>query len=220
MATGVRGARAAISAIERHGALLVYPMANRKEPHSLWSVLYPGATMRWAWDDGADARVVSLWHLRAELAESRAVVYGKWYKGRAVFFSHELFVALLALFRGLPDVLSQDARDILRMLEEDSPQSSKALRKNAGLSGRHHERLWTRAMTALWERLWIVGTGEVEDGAFPSLSVGATRWIFEQHWEAAAVGPTDAQRRLIATCMPATGAFGKHLARVVSGPKQ
>jgi hypothetical protein len=37
--------RTARAAIERHGALLVYPVANRKAPASLWSELYPGAEM-------------------------------------------------------------------------------------------------------------------------------------------------------------------------------
>src|SRR6476620_2773107 len=85
------------SAIEQTGALLVYPLANRDDPPSLWKVLHPRVPMRWAWDQGADDRVVKLWQLREELAREKQVVYGKWYRGRAVFFSKRLFVAMLAV---------------------------------------------------------------------------------------------------------------------------
>ncbi len=219
--------KSAVAALAQHGALLVYPIANRAQPPSLWSVFYPEVEMRWAWDQGADPRVVNLWHMRERLARSRAVVYGKWYKGRAVFFSHSLFAALLALTRANgfdtstgptsvnhTSLLSQEARELLKLLEEDSPQSSKALRQEAGLSGRHNERTWTHAMRMLWERFLIVGTGEVEDGAFPSLAVGATRSIFEEMWEAAEAGPTDAQLQLIEEQLPASSHFGKHLRKL------
>ncbi|HEX6239380.1 MAG TPA: hypothetical protein VFZ61_00750, partial [Polyangiales bacterium] len=170
-------------AIEREGALLVYPVDNRREPRSLWHVLHPRTEMRWAWDEGADMRVVRLWQLREQLASRRRVVYSKWFKGRAVFFSQSLFAAMLAVSRSLPLDLSSDARDLLSLLEEDSPQSTKQLRRASGLTGRPNERTWTNALRELWERLLIVGTGEVDDGAFPSLAVGATRWIFEELWE-------------------------------------
>lgn len=205
----------AIAAIERHGALLVYPIANREQPRSLWSVLYPGVDMRWAWDEGADPRVVSLWHLRERIARSRAVPYGKWYRGRAVFFSRELFAALLALVRSQPIHLSPEAREILSLVEEDSPQSSKALRQAAGLRGRLGERVWTKEMKTLWEHLLIVGTGELDDGAFPSLLVGATRWIFEDMWEAAALGLSSEQRAVIERHMPASSPFGKYLRQTI-----
>src|SRR6201992_4465577 len=86
----------ALAAIAEHGALLVYPIANRKQPRSLWSALYPRSEMHWAWDETADDRVVGLWHLRERLAKSRKVVYSKWYRGRAVFFTRDLFTDLLA----------------------------------------------------------------------------------------------------------------------------
>jgi hypothetical protein len=198
------------AAIERLGLLLVYPIENRSEPPSLWSALHPRTPMRWAWDEGADDRVVSLWHLRERLAASRSVVYGKWFRDRAVFFSRELFAAMLAHVRQRPPPLSREARELLSLLEDDSPQSTKRLRREAGLVGREHERLWTQAMRELWRQLLVVGTGEVDDGAFPSLEVGATRWIFEDLWEAARAAPTSEQRELLAQHLPPTSAFGKH----------
>ena len=178
--------RKALSAIREHGALLVYPIANRKAPRSLWSVLYPRSEMRWAWDDTADDRVVGLWHLRERLARGRKVVYAKWFRGRAVFFSRELFVDLLASLAPWDATPSLEAREILSLLEENSPQSTKAVRRDAGLRGRTGERVWQRALEELWASLLVVGTGEVDDGAFPSLELGATRLVFEDLWDEAA----------------------------------
>lgn len=181
------------SAIEEHGALLVYPIANRKAPRSLWSVLYPRSAMYWAWDESADDRVVGLWHLRERLARSRKVVYVKWFRGRAVFFSRELFVSMLAAVAPWNVVPSLDAREILGLLEESSPQSTKTVRREAGLRGKQGERVWQRSLNELWAALLIVGTGEVDDGAFPSLEIGATRLVFEDLWdEATAANREDA----------------------------
>ena len=203
------------AAIEEHGVLLVYPIANSRDPASLWSVLYPRSNMRWAWDEGADPRVVGLWHLRERLARSREVVYGKWYKGRAVFFSRALFSAMLAELAPWRCALTPEEEEILRLLEDDSPQSSKRLREAAGLRGKASERTWTRATNALWELLLLVGTGEVEDGAFPSLEIGATRWMFEPLWEGAQRGADGAQRALLERHLPRSQSFGKHWVRIV-----
>lgn len=186
------------SAIERHGALLVYPIQNRREPPSLWFELHPQSEMHWSWDADADPRVSALWRLRERLARSRRVVYGKWYKGRALFLSRGLFGALLA--QRPPDLgaCSEEAREILRLLEEDSPQSSKRLRAQAGLRGKLGERAYTQALRELWRELLIVGTGEVDDGAFPSLEIGATRWIFEPLWEARHAPLAPVQEALLA----------------------
>ena len=207
-------------AIATHGALLLYPIDNRPQPRSLWHVLHPRSAMRWAWDEGADARVVKLWQLREQLARERRVVYTKWFKGRATFFSRDLFAALLSALRERPWQLSSEASDLLALLDEDSPQSTKLLRRSAGLSGRHGERVWTRALRELWERLLIVGTGEVDDGAFPSLAIGATRWIFEGLWEQAGAGPSPQQARLIARVLSPATSFGLHWQRVLAASER
>ena len=191
----------AIALVERHGALLVFPIGNRPEPKSLWSVLHPRTPMRWEWDETGDGRVVDLWHARRELAESRAVVYSKWFQGRATLFAKRVFEAMLATFAAqgrattttaatalrspLTAGLSPDARALLEILEDDSPQSTKALKRSAGMQGRVMEAAYTRALKELWSRLLVVGAGEVEDGAFPSLSIGATKLLFEDSWAAA-----------------------------------
>ena len=187
MARGLLTFERAKKAIATHGILLVYPLANRPDPPSLFSVAYPGEVMSWKWTDDADDRVVSLWHLRMRLAESREVVYAKWFRDRATFFSLPVFRAMLAGLAEAGDArasLSMEARELLELLEDDSPMSTKALRANAGLRGGEHERRWQRALSELFACLEIVGVGEVADGAFPSLAVGATSLLFETEWSA------------------------------------
>ncbi|HEU4534499.1 MAG TPA: hypothetical protein VFS00_10290, partial [Polyangiaceae bacterium] len=184
-----RALSAAIDAIDRRGILLLYPLENRPDPPSLWGVLHPRAAMRWAWDESGDDRVVALWHLRAALATDRRVAYAKWFRGRATFFSLPVFRATLAAARAAappPRGLSAEARTLLELLEESSPQSTRVLRRAAGLEGKMLERPFARALDELWSRLLIVGAGEVDDGAFPSLAVGATRLLYEDLFAEAA----------------------------------
>lgn len=172
----------------------MYPLDNRPEPLSLWKCFYPRSPMKWEWDSGSDTRVADLWHLREELSRSGKVVYTKWFQGRATFFSERVFVALLSLL-GTPRASKPlgEARELLDILEADSPLSTKALRQASGLVGKPLESVYQKALKALWERLWIIGYGEVDDGAFPSLAVGATRSLREDLWvEASQMNPSEA----------------------------
>ncbi len=177
----------AIAAIEKRGALLVYPIDNQKEPPSLWSEFFPKTQMRWEWDDESDHRVADLWHLRAELSDCTKVVYAKWYRGRATFFSRELFTALLALLnrptRSRRE-LSENGRKIFDCLLMDSPLSPRVIKKMTELQGKLLESTYEKAIKELWSKLLIVGFGEIQDGAFPSLAVGATEVLFEDLWRA------------------------------------
>jgi hypothetical protein len=180
--------KSALEFIDRHGALLVFPVDNRREPLSIWSCFYPRSPMRWEWDEDGDDRVARLWHLRADLSTTKEAVYVKWYQGRATYLSRRLFTALLAALN--PDLdslpsLSPTARRILSILEGESPLSTKELKRLAELKGRDNEAQFQRAMKELWSRLLIVAFGEVDDGAFPSLAVGATRVLFEDLWKKA-----------------------------------
>lgn len=189
--------RSATQHIEKHGVLLVYPIAGKSEPKSLWSVAYPRSKMRWEWDTDGDDRVARLWHLREELSRSRKVVYAKWFKGRATFFSRPAFTAFLSLLKNKPTPLSRDALTLLALMEESSPRSTKELKRESGLQGRLLESTYNKAMKELWGRLLIVGFGEVDEGAFPSLAVGATRHLFEPLFEEAqALSPEEARERL------------------------
>lgn len=196
--------------------MLVYPVQNRPEPRSLWHVLHPRAQMRWAWDDSADERVVELWHLRERLAQSRRVVYAKWLGGRATFFSRAVFRAALAALKAEHDLergLSRPSRDLLEIVRDDSPQPTRRLRESAGLAGRVNETAFTRAMRPLWERMLIVGTGEVEEGGFPSLAVGATELVHEPLWLEADV-LRDEDKWVLAGVMARAPSFARAFRRV------
>jgi hypothetical protein len=187
----------AIQKINEHGVLLVYPIKNKVEPSSLWSAIYPKVKMSWSWDEDADNRVGNIWLLMKQLSNSGEVVYLKWYKGRATFFSKELFVNLLAYtknYRANAKWISS-AEDIFEILETDSPQSTKFLKKHTGLVGKDFNSEYERAMKFLYQHLWIVSFGEVADGAFPSNAVGATHLLFEDLWtEAETIKPLKAKR--------------------------
>lgn len=172
-------AKQAIQAINKKGILLVYPVPGKSDPSSLWSEAYPRSKMRWEWDANGDDRVSELWFLREELSKSRKVIYSKWLQGRATFFSRKVFCALLALFSSAKTPLSRDAKKILALLEESSPRSTREIKRGTELQGRLLESTYHRSMKELWDRLAIVAFGEVDEGSFPSLAVGATNLLFE-----------------------------------------
>lgn len=209
----------ALKAINDHGVLLVYPVNNKKEPKSLWSVLYPRSEMVWEWDEDSDGRVADLWHLRMQLSESSDVVYAKWYQGRASFFSKELFTALLRVFGTAdesPSNLSRDSRNIIDILLSDSPISTKMIKQGAELQGKDLESQYNRAMKPLWNHLWIVGYGEIEDSSFPSLAVGATQVLFEDLWRASRELSMKEAQVTVDRFMPVGSAFRKFFNRVLA----
>ncbi len=165
--------------INKLGMALVFPINNQKEPLSLWQAFYPRSPLRWEWDAGGDDRVSQMWFGMKKLSCDKRVVYSKWYQGRATFFSRDVFVALRRFLQPDRSLLSRQARELLEILESDSPLSTKQLKKMADLQGKDNERIYHKAMKALFEGLWIVGFGEVDDGAFPSLAVGATSLLYE-----------------------------------------
>lgn len=209
--------KSAISAINQAGILLVFPIQNKKEPASLWSHFFPKTKMRWEWDDSGDSRVADLWHLREELSRSKQVVYAKWYQGRATFFSRDLFVPLLATLNRVTQDrrLPSEAKQVLEVLEMDSPLSSKVLRRRSELEGKDLESTYQKALKELWNRLRIVGFGEIDDGAFPSLAIGATQLLFEDLWRDALKrqsSPAGEFRERLASASP----FLKHYDRLLT----
>lgn len=193
----------------------MYPIANKTDPPSLWADLYENAPMDWAWDEDADPRVADTWHLRRELAESHDVAYAKWFRGRATFFALPVLQAILGRLSKAGDLeagLPHEAREILAILRERSPLSTKELRAAADLRGKPHERIFTHAMKALWARLLVVGTGEVDDGAFPSLAVAATDLVFEDVFAARHDVGKEAEERLDAA-LAASRSFARELDR-------
>lgn len=211
-----------IRTIDKAGVLLVYPIQNQKEPPSIWHSLYPNCKMSWDWADSADDRVVDLWHLRTELSVSRKVVYTKWYQGRATFFSRPVFTALLKVLnagerqRDLPE----PASEIYRLLLDDSPQTPRMMREALGLLGKTNEAAFNRGIGELWRRLLVVGFGELDEGSYPALQVGATKHQFEDLWdEALELDPTEAERT-VAAAFREGSAFGRQLKRLKNKAKR
>jgi hypothetical protein len=184
--------RSAIAKINKAGALLVFPIKNSPEPDSLWAQFFPKKKMKWEWDDNGDGRVGDLWLLMKRLSAGREVVYSKWYQGRATFFSKALFTAMLAL-QNREAALTPAARSILEILQTDSPLSTKEIKVQAELRGKFNEPTYNKAMKELFSKLLIIAFGEVDDGAFPSLAVGATALIYEDLWnDSQALSPAQA----------------------------
>ncbi len=208
----------AVKKLEGRGALLVYPLQNRPEPPSLWSEFYPRSKMRWEWDSGSDNRVAGMWRLREEISRSGRAVYAKWFQSRATFFSLKLFPAFVAAINVHEGQLSPTARRLLQILEEDSPLSTKELKKRADLVGKSAEAEYDKATKELWRSLFIVGYGEIDDGAFPSLAIGATSLLFNSQWrEAQKLGAHAAQEKLV-EALGEESAFYKYFLKVRMAP--
>lgn len=167
--------------------------------------------MRWEWDTGGDDRVSQLWSLREQLSRSREVVYAKWFQNRATLFSFEVFVNLLAFLRAsqVTQVMPPASRNILELLQADSPLSTKQLKAAAELEGRLLEPSYNRAMKPLWQHLLVLGFGEFEDSSFPSLGIGASQLLFEDQWaQSLRITPQAAEKSLRAK-LGATNPFFK-----------
>ena len=200
--------------------LLVFPIKNAKEPRSLWSELFPRSKMKWEWDDNGDNRVAKLWHLMKRLSDCREVIYSKWYQGRATFFSIELFKALLNFSNSIDSSthLSHTALQVLEVLEADSPLSTKELKKMAGLQGKLNEGTYSRSTKELFRNFAIVAFGEVDDGAFPSLCLGATKLLYEDIWNEARAMTLEEATAIVDQFMPRGSLGRKYLERVSKFP--
>ncbi len=208
----------AVRFVNKNGALLVFPEAGRKEPRSLWAEFFPRTKMRWEWDDNGDGRVGELWMLRERLSTSNQVIYSKWYRGRATLMSFEVFAAILRLTNpSLPTAsgLTSIAREILDLLEEDSPVSTKQLKKMTELRGRSLEATYQKALKELWMRGLIVVYGEVDEGAFPSLAIGSTRVLFEDVWQKACAMSTAQAEKIILENLGEDSLFTKYLRSIL-----
>ena len=206
----------AILKINDAGILLVFPIANQKEPKSLWSEFFPKSKMRWEWDETGDNRVGDLWALMKRLSVTKQVVYSKWYQGRATFFSIPLFEAMLCLYQHHEPKkkLSQTAKNLLTTLESDSPLSTRELKKLTELQGKDNNANYTKSMKQLFSQLFVVAFGEVDDGAFPSLAVGATQLLYEDLWNRAKKMKPDLAQKIVDQFMPTGSAVRKYFDKI------
>jgi hypothetical protein len=203
----------AVKHVTKRGILLVFPQENRKEPPSLWYEFFPRSKMKWEWDENGDNRVGELWHLRERLSTSRKVIYSKWFRGRATVLAFDVFKAMLKIANPrLPhiDGLSFQAREILDLLGEDSPLSTKQLKRASGLQGKSFESAYQRALKELWDRQLIVAFGEVDEGAFPSIAVGATEAIFEDLYREASAMTVKAAEKILSDRLEPDSSFERY----------
>lgn len=181
----------ALKAINKRGVVLVFPVNNAKDPHSIWHEFFPRSKMVWEWsdeDDSGDDRVWELWHFRTKLSQSKRLYYGKFFQNRACYVSKKLLPYMLAAmndFKRPQRYLNEDAIRILDFLEESSPVSTKLVKKECEMRGKFLKRNYAKAIKLLWQRGLICGRGEVDDGAFPSLAIGATSLLHEHEFEKA-----------------------------------
>jgi len=177
--------------------------------------------MRWVWDPSADNRVVQLWDLRERLSRTKKVVYIKWFQNRATFFSLEVFAAMLSVFhRGDPSQpqLSENVSTLLDVLVDNSPQTTKALKRGMKAEFGWSVKEYDHAMKELWHRGLIAGCGEVDDGAFPSLNVGATELLFEEIWEKSHTKNLESHLIVIEKFLPDGSPWQKYFKRVFPQP--
>lgn len=198
--------KSAIEKINKNGILLVFPHNNQKDPKSLWSEYFPRKKMTWEWNEDSDDNVATLWHLMKELSDCKKVIYSKWYLGKATFFSRKLFAAILSEYLRLSAdserLLSTTSKKLLYALEHESPLSTKQLKLMTDLKGKFYEGEYNRGLKPLFSRMQIVAFGEVDDGAFPSLALGATKLLYEDIWmEAEQMGSLESHK-IIDAYMP------------------
>ena len=198
---------------------MVFPQKGDKSIPSLWHELFPRSEMVWEWNEDSDDRISDLWHMMKILSSCEDVVYAKWFRGRATFFSRDVFTALLALMVQTPGVIEHPphvARTLLDALEENSPQSTKELKAVTDLQGRDNASAYDRGLKWLFARLQIVGYGEADDGAFPSLVVGATRLIYGDLWSDASEMNLSKAQSLVDRALPKGQPFRKFLDRTLA----
>lgn len=177
-----------IEKINQKKLLLVFPITNKQDPPSLWFQLFPRVPMDWNWSEDGDNRVVQMWQLMKTLSDCRRVIYSKWYQNRATFFSNDFFTHMLAYQKHtLHSHIEWTSTEklLLEILRNNSPMSTKELKAESGLKGKLFEAEYTRSLKKLFLHQYIVAYGEVEDGAFPSLAIGATETLYEEEWLAA-----------------------------------
>ena len=88
------------------------------------------------------------------------------------------------------------------------------MRKASDLRGKLNEPIYTKALNELWRKLWIVGFGEVDDGAFPSLAIGATSVLFEDLWQKAKGLKSDTSEKALRAQLGEDSLFYKSLLKL------
>jgi hypothetical protein len=84
------------------------------------------------------------------------------------------------------------------------------------LTGAPNRSVFEKAVKRLWQQLLIVGTGEVDEGQFPALAMGATKHIFEELWCEAQAMDVEHALDIVERCLGAQSLFLRFFHRVRS----
>jgi hypothetical protein len=147
--------------------------ANRSELPCLWHAAAGERNPEYPLHVQNDPYISLVWVAKDQLAAEKKVYYGKAFKKRPTFISLEYFPHFYRLIsdqRGdhyLADYtrggLSRDARRILDILNEQSPQITADLKTAAAMSNPDKRSAFDAAMAELQSKLYVVKIGEFYD---------------------------------------------------------
>jgi len=173
--------QSALDQVEKIGRVAIFP-EKKPSKHSiisLWELFYPRTKMKWEWDDSADNRVVKLWWLKNEIAQTQKVLYGRFFGNRPVLVSKSETRRTLKTLEKKP--LTSLAREILSRLEDNSPQTKRMLGRELRAEGWEPTKSeFERSLIDLQKNFLIVSLGdsEREKGPMPSSEYAALSLIF------------------------------------------
>lgn len=171
-----------LSLINEHQIVYVYPHKSKEEV-SIFRLLYPKKEFRWDWSEAADPKLVELWWLKDDLARSKKVVYGRFFKAKPCFVSIKKFQLLLKNTLVNIDQLNALETFIYELLLENSPQSTRMIKKVYRKLGVevYTRTEWNKAFLGLQKKLLIcnLGDSEREHSPMPSTEYAAVEHVFE-----------------------------------------
>ncbi|MEO5668509.1 MAG: hypothetical protein ABIR96_10655 [Bdellovibrionota bacterium] len=175
------GLKSALDQVERVGRVAIFPEKNKKKNSivSLWEIFYPRTKMKWEWDEAADNRVVKLWWLKNEIAQTQKVLYGRFFGNRPVLVSKKEALKILVTLE--PRRHSRLASEILSRLEDNSPQTKRMLGRALRDDGWEPTKSeFEKALLDLQRDFKIVNLGdsEREKGPMPSTEYATLALIF------------------------------------------
>lgn len=181
MSTNKMTLKGALEHVEKVGRVAIFPEKNKKKSSiiSLWELFFPRTKMKWEWDDSADNRVVKLWWLKNEIAQTQKVLYGRFFGNRPILVSKNEARRTMAGLERKP--LSSLAREILSRLEDNSPQTKRMIGKSLRDDGWEITKGdFERALLSLQKQFLIVNLGdsEREKGPMPSTEYAALSLVF------------------------------------------
>jgi len=172
--------RSCLEFIQREGVVSVFPAKGKRALPSLFRFLHPRSSFSWVWDENGDDKVVKLWWLKNEIAASKKVLYGRFFTNQPVFVAFARAKELRAQVQRVP--LGELDRYVLELLEQNSPQTLRMMKRQARLEGRDFLRSeWQKSLLKLQKQFLICSLGDStrESGPMPSTEYVALEHFFD-----------------------------------------